>query len=54
MLRPSPNHGTQRLSNDENDDDDDSNVCHATLLSRHDNAGTQSVSFNLSSSRSFE
>ena len=23
MLRPSPNHGTQRLPNDDDDDDDD-------------------------------
>ena len=26
MLRPSPNHGTQRLPNDDDDDDDDTNV----------------------------
>ena len=25
MLRPSPNHGTQRLPSDDDDDDDDSN-----------------------------
>ena len=27
MLRPSPNHGTQRLPNDDDDDDDDRYVC---------------------------
>ena len=26
MLRPSPNHGTQRLPNDDDDDDDHGNV----------------------------
>ena len=25
MLRPSPNHGTQRLPNDDDDDDDEKN-----------------------------
>ena len=29
MLRPSPNHGTQRLPNDENDDIDD--ICELTM-----------------------
>ena len=29
MLRPSPNHGTQRLPNDDDDDDDED--CRATI-----------------------
>ena len=31
MLKPSPNHGTQRLPNDDDDDDDDDNVTCCTL-----------------------
>ena len=29
MLRPSPNHGTQRLPNDDDDDDDDDETSHS-------------------------
>ena len=34
MLRPSPNHGTQRLPNDDDDDDDDDDQLLAILLIR--------------------
>ena len=32
MLRPSPNHGTQRLPNDDDDDDDDDEYSSITLM----------------------
>ena len=32
MLRPSPNHGTQRLPNDDDDDDDDDDLLITTLF----------------------
>ena len=32
MLRPSPNHGTQRLPNDDDDDDDDGGSTGSTLI----------------------
>ena len=34
MLRPSPNHGTQRLPNDDDDDDVDISRCHWKAVER--------------------
>ena len=41
MLRPSPNHGTQRLPNDGGDDDDD-DVVSSKMGNMKDNKSTSS------------